>query len=209
MSSSFLLGCAASSATGSLMYAQQARETALTGEYLSKETTKDRQQTKQRQTSGFYHVGLFAADLDATVRFYTKAFGLTRKYNWKQTKAIESTSMGEFFMFPFRIELLDFGDGSYLEVFELGKPPSELVGDYRLPVNHFAMRVPDIDAAYARAIAAGAKPYNFDVNGLKWDGQPLSFRLNGNPSVTLRIAFVLGLNNEIIELATLPDNGLL
>lgn len=209
MGSSFLMGFAMSSAIDSSIYAQSTSKPDKKAESFIKGKIENRQQIKQKRTSGFYHVGLFAADLDATVRFYTEAFGLIRRYSWTQTKSIEQTSTGEFFKFPFRIEFLDFGDGSYLEVFDLGKPPNELVGDYRLPINHFALRVSDIDDSYARAISAGAKPYNFNIDDKKWDGQPLSFTINGNPPITLRIAFVLGPNNEIIEIATLPDNSIL
>lgn len=209
MGSSFLMGYAVSSATGSLIHAQSTSKPDKEAEYSIKEGIEDKQQEKQSQGMRLYHVGLFAADMDATIRFYTEAFGLTRRYSWNRTIATEPFPSGEFFKIPYRIEFLDFGDGSYLEVFDLGKPPNELVGDYNLPLNHIALRVPDVDAAYARALNAGAKPFSMKVDDLEWKGQPLSFKIYGNPPLELRLAWVMGPNNEAIELGTLPNNGVL
>ena len=200
MGSSFLLGLAATSAAGSMTHAQPIPQQ-YEGEEPSGENSTCRRPIKG---PGFYHVGLFTADMDATIRFYTEGLGLIRRYAWNQTRATEPLPTGEFFMFPvpLRIELLDFGDGNYLEVFDIGKPASELTGDYNLPLNHLALRVPDVDTAYARVVSAGAKPHFNKNNGVEWDGQPLNFQINGNPPVDFRLAFVKGINNEIIELAS-------
>ena len=54
---------------------------------------------------------------------------------------------------------------------------------------HFCLRVADTDAAYARALAAGA------VSRV----EPGTRRLGEDPLVEVRIAFVGGPNGEVIE----------
>jgi glyoxylase I family protein len=200
MGSSFVLGLAATSATGSMTHAQPIPQ-----RYKGEEPSGEDSTCKRRiQGPGFYHVGLFTTDMDATIRFYTEGFGFTRRYVWNKTRATEPLPTGEFIVLEFNIELLDLGDGNYLEVIGAGKPANELVGDYGLPLQHLALRVADTDAAYARAVAAGAKPHYFNLdNNVVWDGQPLNFvikSINDDPPVNLRIGWVTGPNNEVIEL---------
>ena len=54
---------------------------------------------------------------------------------------------------------------------------------------HYAVRVADTDAAYARAISAGATSVS----------EPVSVDLQGDRVVKIRIAFIKGLDGEVIE----------
>lgn len=123
---------------------------------------------------GFHHVALRASDFEMTLRFYQDGLGFVRKYGWGEGDS--------------RAAMLDTGDGNYLEVFAGGKraagedPPEGAL-------LHFAIRTPDVDAAYARAMAAGARSHV----------EPKNVTLGGDPPVPVRLAFVKGPDGEIIE----------
>lgn len=91
-------------------------------------------------------VNIDVPDVEAGIRFYTTAFGLTL-----------SRRFGSGFA-----ELLGAGVPIYLLETQAGTPPfagASVVRDYGrhwTPV-HFDFVVPDLDAALARALAAGAK----------------------------------------------------
>ncbi len=128
--------------------------------------------TNAKHGPGFHHIAIRAYDFDKTLAFYNEAMGYERVYGWGQP--------------GHRAALLGMGDGNYTEVFEgraSGDVPSEGA------ILHYAVRVADTDAAYARAIAAGAKsqaaPYDVDIQG--------------DRVVHVRIAFIQGLDGEVIE----------
>ena len=79
--------------------------------------------------------------------------------------------------------MLDIGGGNILEVFSGGKDVPEQNPHFE----HIALKSTDTDADYAAAIAAGAKPRT----------EPTDVNIGG--SYPVRIAFVTGLNGEIIE----------
>jgi glyoxylase I family protein len=81
---------------------------------------------------------------------------------------------------------MDVGDGNYIEIFA-GRGVGEIPEGGIL---HYALRTDDADAAFARAIAAGATP----VMEPK-DASPA----NADHPITLRVAFVRGLAGETIE----------
>src|SRR5918999_105179 len=100
---------------------------------------------------GFHHVALRASDFDRTVAFYTQGLGFSVRYAFSVPERID------------RAVFLDAGDGRFLEVFgERSVVQSE--GRRRRPdeermegaLLHFCLRVADVDASYARALAAGA-----------------------------------------------------
>jgi catechol 2,3-dioxygenase-like lactoylglutathione lyase family enzyme len=134
---------------------------------------------------GFHHVAIRARDFDATLRFYTEGLGFRVHFPFSVPGRID------------RAAFLDAGDGRFVEVFGEGstvqsegrrrRPDEEATEGALL---HFCLRVADADAAYARALAAGAASRV----------EPVTRRLSETPLVEVRIAFVTGPNGEVIEL---------
>jgi glyoxylase I family protein len=133
---------------------------------------------------GFHHVAIRAVDFDATVKFYTEALGCSVHYQFSIPGRID------------RAAFLDFGDGRYIEVFGSGstvqsegrrrRPDEEATEGALL---HFCLRVADVEAAYQQALAAGALPRI----------EPRKVQLGGGSPAEVHIAFVTGLNGEVIE----------
>jgi glyoxylase I family protein len=123
---------------------------------------------------GFHHVAIRASDFEATVKFYTEGLGFRRRYGWGEGDK--------------RAIMLDTGDGNYLEVFAGGKRPT---GEEppEGAILHFALRVADTNTAFAKAVAAGARPTM----------EPKDVPIEGDYPVTFRIAFVKGPDGEVIE----------
>jgi catechol 2,3-dioxygenase-like lactoylglutathione lyase family enzyme len=135
-------------------------------------------------TPGFHHVAIRAVDFDATIRFYTEGLGFKVHYRFSVPDRID------------RAAFLDAGDGRYIEVFGQGstvqsegrrRRPNEEATEGALL--HFCLRVTDVEASYARALAAGA------VSRIA----PRIARLGGEPPAEVQIAFVVGPNGEVIE----------
>lgn len=134
--------------------------------------------------SGFHHVAIRARDFDATLRFYTEGLGCSVRYRFSVPERID------------RAAFLDMGDGHFIEVFGSGSTVQS-EGRRRRPdeeptegaLLHFCLRVTDVEAAYARALAAGATARI----------PPRTAQLGGEPPAEVRIAFVTGLNGEVIE----------
>ena len=136
------------------------------------------------QPPAFHHVALRATDFDRTVKFYTEGLGFKVHYEFAVPGRID------------RAAFLDAGDGRYVEIFG---PDSAVQseGRRRQPgeertegaLLHFCLRVADTDAAYARALAAGAESRI----------APRVSTLGQDPLVEVRIAFVTGPEGEVIE----------
>ena len=121
---------------------------------------------------GFHHIAIRATDFEATVRFYEEGLGLVRRFGWGEGNT--------------RAALMDVGDGNYVEIFA-GR------GEGDIPeggILHYALRTHDADAAYAKAIAAGAT----SVMEPK-DATPA----HADHPITFRVAFVRGIAGETIE----------
>jgi len=135
-------------------------------------------------TPGFHHVAIRALDFDATVRFYTEGLGFKVHYGFSVPGRID------------RAVFLDAGDGRYVEVFGSGSTVQS-EGRRRRPdeeptegaLLHFCLRVADVAASYARALAAGAASRI----------EPRTAKLGEDPPTEVRIAFVTGPNGEVIE----------
>ncbi len=133
---------------------------------------------------GFHHVAIRAVDFDETIRFYTEGLGFTVHYRFAVPERID------------RAAFLDAGDGRFIEVFGQGSTV-QAEGRRRFPnedptegaVLHFCLRVADVEASYARALAAGAMSRV----------APRTAQLGADPPVEVRIAFVAGPNGEVIE----------
>lgn len=125
------------------------------------------------QAPGFHHIAIRARNYEATVRFYEEGMGFVRKFGW----GTEDT----------RAALMDTGDGNYVEIFA-GRKEADPIGE--AGILHVAFRTSDVDGCYERALAAGATSHIAPK-----DVQPD----NEDYPVPFRIAFVKGLDGEIIE----------
>ena len=121
---------------------------------------------------GIAHIALKAKDFEKSYKFYTEGLGMIPYLAWGEGDS--------------RAQMLKFGDGAgILELFA-GGDDSAAKGKYI----HFAYSVDDVDAAYAAAIAAGAKPLT----------PPKTVPLKSTPrEATFNCAFVIGPDGEQIE----------
>lgn len=142
--------------------------------------------TASTSLSGFHHVAMRAVDFDETIRFYTQGLGFAVRFGFSVPGRID------------RAAFVDVGDGRYIEVFGQGSTV-QAEGRRRRPdeertegaLLHFCLRVADVEAAHARALAAGATSRI----------EPRTATLTGENGATaeVRIAFVNGPNGEVIE----------
>ena len=119
---------------------------------------------------GFHHIALKAVNFEESLKFFTEGLGMKFYTQWGEGDG--------------RIAMLDLGDGGILELFAGGAegPNTNYI--------HFAMKVDDVDAAYATAIAAGAKPKS----------APKVVPLQSAPvKLTLNCGFVYGPSGEELE----------
>lgn len=132
---------------------------------------------------GFHHIALRVFDFEATLKFYIEGLGFKRAYGWGE----DGRSKGEK---DSRAALLDTGDGNYLEVFAGGSrphgsnPPDEVL-------LHFALRTNNTDEALERARQAGGT--------VTMEAKSIVPAHAEEPQQTFRIAFVRGLDGELIE----------
>jgi catechol 2,3-dioxygenase-like lactoylglutathione lyase family enzyme len=149
--------------------------------------------------AGLMHVALMCPDLAAALAFYRDGLGLVETYRWTEVTSAEGLTT-----YRGRALYLALGGHTYLELFaahpadpapgESGEtPPRAAPGG---PVHHIALVVPDVDEAYRKCLAAGGRAFPVD----SWNAAPTTVRLNGEPQMTIRIAFVEGPSGEVIEL---------
>jgi glyoxylase I family protein len=125
---------------------------------------------------GLHHVCIKTRDWPRTVAFYRDTLGCTEAVTWN----LRDTGC--------RAVMLDTGDRSYIEVFE--------VPDYAGPTDgaiaHLALRTTRLDEVAARVRAAG----------MKITVEPKDVTLastNGRGALAIRIFFCEGPNGEMIE----------
>ena len=124
---------------------------------------------------GYHHIALSASDFQKSLEFYTKGLGCSVFRTWE-------TEDGR------KIAMLDFGNGTYLELFSNGKQQDflpEAAGGFF----HLALKTTDAADAYERALEAGAKPHKM----------PAECSLPSEPVLHIKTAFVNGPDNELIE----------
>lgn len=101
-----------------------------------------------------YDIGIYVTDLHRTKEFYTKVFGLKVIMEWKKTdvslddktyKAVDNPGI-----------YLAGSNGMRLEFLQRGDPKQR--PEVQQPINHIAIHVEDVQAAFDLAIAMGAKP---------------------------------------------------
>jgi len=121
--------------------------------------------------AGSHHIAVASADFDKSLKFYTEGLGMAPVAFWGENEG--------------RAALLDIGDGSHVEIFANGTTqPSQ---SERFV--HFAFKTTDPDTAFANAIAAGAREKM----------PPTTLDIPANPPLPVRIAFVYGPDNELLE----------
>lgn len=127
---------------------------------------------------GFHHVALKAVDFESALEFYTKGLGMKFYTSWGEGAS--------------RIAMLDLGDGGILELFAGGESYTASLAGYI----HFALRVDDVDAAYKRALEAGAREKS----------APKVVTLESSPvKLTINCGFVYGPSGEEIEFFRVID----
>lgn len=120
---------------------------------------------------GFHHIGLKAASLEKSLRFYT-ALGMKEIVRWGEGEK--------------EIVMLDLGDGGRIELFANGGDAYAEEGKWV----HFAVCVDDVDEAYRIALEAGGLPHI----------APKTVPLDSRPEkISIRIAFVKGPDGEQLE----------
>ncbi|MCL1856490.1 MAG: VOC family protein [Kiritimatiellaeota bacterium] len=123
---------------------------------------------------GVHHVAISVKEYDKTLDLYTRVLGMKVMFHWGKDDS--------------RAAMLSCGDGSHVEVFA-GGPGNLQEGAWK----HLALCVTDVDGAYAAALKAGCASQM----------EPTSIDIDSAPSVTpVRIAFVRGFDNEILEFFT-------
>lgn len=121
---------------------------------------------------GLHHVSITVKDFDATIEYYTKGFGFTQSVAWDR-------GGGE------RAAMLDMGNGAMLEVFS-GRTAAAAEDGI---IAHIALASDDTDADFQRALSVGAVVQM----------EPTTVSLPGDPPTPIRIAFVKGLDGDVVE----------
>lgn len=148
---------------------------------------------------GLDHVAVRAYDLDATVAFYTDGIGFRYVTKWCAPGAGVNQCV-----------FLDAGDGRIVEIFDAlstppggsdrplsptGERPTDEERARHASLVHFAVRTDDPDALFERAVTAGARPIM----------SPTEIETSGPAPMTIRVAFVHGPNDEVVEFIRRPD----
>ena len=132
------------------------------------------------QPSRMHHVGLPVSDLDISVAWYRGALGL----------AHESTAGA-----PGGVAFVVAPTGQRLELLAVDPQPSawdDPIAALRSGVPHTAWTVDDLDAAHARAVAAGGRSV--------WTPRD-------TPEPGLRIAFVADPDGNLVELLSSDEEA--
>lgn len=121
---------------------------------------------------GFHHVAVQTTDYEGTKRFYQETLGFRLVHEWAMDVR--------------QLCLLDVGDGGCIEV--VGVPAAAVADEpgKQAPMLHLALRCDDVDAAIARARAAGCEV----------TVAPKDVLLGDMPA---RVGFFRGPNGELIE----------
>lgn len=130
-----------------------------------------------------YDVGNYVSDIEASERFYTSVFDFEVVRRWSEMQV--STDGVEFQSIPHKGVYLKDPNGMHLEFIESDN--SYNYREVQAPVNHFALRVDDLNEVYDLALKAGAKP-----------AVPISFVRLGDFNV--KTGFVFGPDGERIQL---------
>ncbi|MFJ8312057.1 MULTISPECIES: VOC family protein [unclassified Streptomyces] len=136
------------------------------------------------------HVAITCPDVDAALRFYSEGLGFDRTYEWTKSSKASCPCQA---VYSGRGVYIELNGDTYIELFPGGTAGADSSSG---PLQHIALTVPDVDAAYASCLAAGGQAFPLD----DWAGDPTTVVLNGEPEVQVRVAFVKGTGGELIEL---------
>ncbi len=126
-----------------------------------------------------HHVALRSRDFDRSVRFYVEGLGLGEPYFWNAPPHV------------IRAAFIPAGEGGWIEIFAIDADADSPAADERSGgMAHLALAYEDVSAAFDRAVAAGAQPLE----------APSTRTLQGDPPKQATLAFLLGPDNELIEL---------
>ena len=128
------------------------------------------------------HACIRVADIDLSIEFYRKAFGLVVKVRWDSQTIGDGDKAKTVFS---KGAMIEDEAGGVIEIFH-DKNTADRQG-YQRPINHFAFRVKDVEAVYNQALKAGGKaimsPTIISAVGFK-----------------VKTAFVFGPDGERIEI---------
>ena len=128
------------------------------------------------ETTTLHHAGLPVTDLDRAIRWYRDVLGLEHTTTARVPEGVE-------------IAFVVDASGAGLELFVLDVPPAEAwdgpITALRRRTGHVAFSVADLDATFARALAAGGRAV--------WASRP-------SPKPGQRIAFVADPDGNLVEL---------
>lgn len=141
-----------------------------------------------------HHVCLFVRDMAVSTEFYTSGLGLTLRESFDDIIGLLPSGA-----FPFKLAsvFLQAGEGRYIELHPAGDGELAPPG---FPLNHLALAVSDVDAAYEQALATGGSAFGFAMEEGDWDGAPLDVIMSGERSEPMRMAFLQGPCGELVEL---------
>ena len=125
--------------------------------------------------TSFHHVALKVTDYERSVAFYKTVFGVKELRAWTMDDGAKAA-------------MLALDDGGIIEIFGNGTAAAESNARFA----HFAIGVDSaeaVDAGYARALE----------NGAKVQTPPFDFTIPSEPGFPIRIAFVKGLDDEVLE----------
>jgi catechol 2,3-dioxygenase-like lactoylglutathione lyase family enzyme len=140
---------------------------------------------------GLHHYAIRAVDWDATVKLYIEGLGFEMVYPWTFEPTIK------------RSAFLRAPGGGFIEVFgsdddAAGAPENSVKtapfdGKVEPGIVHVALKAASpesVDRVVARAVAAGATVHT----------KPQGRELVGEPNLPFRIAMIVGLDGEVIEI---------
>ena len=135
-----------------------------------------------------YDIGNYVSDIEVSQKFYTSVFGFEVVMRWNEMEVSEDGV--DYKTIPHKGVYIRDDNGTHLEFIESGNP--ENYREVQEPINHFAIRVDDVEQTIDRAIEAGAKL-----------GIPVSHIRIG--SLNVRSGFVFGPDGERIQLVEILE----
>lgn len=143
--------------------------------------------TQSIHNGRFDHVCIRTADIDMSIEFYSKAFGYKVKGRWDGQTIGEGDNAKTV---PGVGAMIEEESGGVIEIIlDIDSIDKQ---EFQRPINHFAMRVNEVEAAYKQALEAGAVSIMPPTT--------ISTKIS-----KLKAAFVFGPDGERIEIINYDD----